>query len=176
MIWLFIFIELCTFGAALVVFAFEMKADRVLFASSQEKLNIYIAVANTIALLSSGFLVARGVAEYELGRLPIAAKYTLGGAAAGGLFLVLKGFEYFEKYSAGLTPGTNTFFSYYWALTGFHYMHVLLGVFILCVTAFKLYRGSPFPDPDVTPATGAAYWHMCDLIWVLIFPVLYLFH
>lgn len=176
MIWLFILIELCTFGGALVVFAFEMRADRALFLSSQERLNLGIAVVNTITLLTSGFLVARGVAEYGLGRMQVAAKWTFGGACAGTFFLILKSVEYYAKYSAGLTPGTNTFFSFYWAITGFHFMHVLLGVFILCATAVKLHRGTPFPDPDVTPATGAAYWHMCDLIWVLVFPILYLFH
>jgi nitric oxide reductase NorE protein len=177
LIWLFILVELLTFGGAIGAFLYHMNEERQVLLESQPKLNLTIAVVNTLVLLTSGYFAALGVAEYKLGRRTTASRWTLAAAALGSVFLVLKGFEYAEKVSADLMMETNSFFAFYWALTGFHFIHVLLGISILVSTAISLRRKVvPGADVGVTPEMSASFWHLCDLIWVLIFPILYLYH
>ena len=87
----------------------------------------------------------------------------------GLLFLALKTIEYYFKIEAGLTLDHNTFFTFYWLLTGFHVIHVLVGIVILGYFYFSL-KNQEIEDIEA----GAAFWHMCDLIWLLLFPVIYL--
>lgn len=89
----------------------------------------------------------------------------------GFLFLVLKGWEYKTKLNLGLDLHAGGFWSYYWLLTGFHYLHVIAGIVILSLVLF--YRNSISLE---NLEASAAFWHMCDLIWVVLFPVLYLIH
>ena len=91
-------------------------------------------------------------------------------AIAGGLaFLGLKGVEYADKIAHGQTLGSDPFFTWYWLLTVFHLMHVLVGLVILgCL----LRRLSTIKGDDFE--AGGVFWHMCDLIWLLLFPILYL--
>jgi len=72
------------------------------------------------------------------------------------------------------TTGVNQFYDFYWLLTAFHLFHVLLGIAVLAYMASKVRRGEDFPAPDFNLKTGSAFWHMCDLIWVLLFPIFYL--
>ena len=91
----------------------------------------------------------------------------------GLLFLVLKSFEYFDKIEAGLTMGYNTFFTFYWMLTLFHVIHVLVGLVILGSVYFGLKKTTSTTSIEDVEAS-AAFWHMCDLIWLLLFPIIYL--
>jgi nitric oxide reductase NorE protein len=91
----------------------------------------------------------------------------------GVLFLVLKTFEYISKIDAGLTIGYNTFFTFYWMLTLFHVIHMLVGLVILG----SIYIGINKKESTTTiedVEASAAFWHMCDLIWLLLFPIIYL--
>ncbi len=91
----------------------------------------------------------------------------------GVFFLVLKGFEYYEKMEVGLTIGYNTFFTFYWLLTLFHVIHLLVGLVILLFMQRDLNKNKLNAKIEDVEAS-AAFWHMCDLIWLLIFPVIYL--
>ncbi|MFU8778976.1 MAG: cytochrome c oxidase subunit 3 [Roseovarius sp.] len=96
-----------------------------------------------------------------------AARLALGTAAAlGVVFLVIKGAEYAAKATAGIGWDTHPFFTFYYLLTGFHAAHVLAGVVVLLLVAWQ--------DSPRNIEAGAAFWHMVDLVWVLLFPVLYL--
>lgn len=89
------------------------------------------------------------------------------------VFAVLKITEYVAEVGAGYTPGTNLFFTYYFVLTGIHLPHVLIGALLL----FSLWRGLRGPKPGISAgfAEGAGIcWHMVDLLWVVLFPLLYL--
>ena len=90
----------------------------------------------------------------------------------GVFFLILKSIEYYFKLEAGLTIGYNTFFSFYWMLTLFHVIHVLVGLVILIVNYIGLKKNSTNNLEDFE--ASAAFWHMCDLIWLLLFPIIYL--
>lgn len=173
MVWMFISLELVTFGVGFIVFLVKRAAEPVAFAAAQATLHPEVALLNTILLLVSGCLVARG-AQLSKAAPRIAARFMTVGALLGLAFLVVKGFEYRERIAVGRTPESGTFETFYWLLTGFHFLHVVVGVSILVVMAWTLNRGRTPSTPDFGIGTGAAFWHMCDLIWVLLFPLLYL--
>lgn len=104
----------------------------------------------------------------QLKRCKSALNFTLLG---GFLFLVIKTVEYSQKLSHGITLEYDTFFSFYWLLTGFHVVHVIVGLGILVSVYFGLKKNKVILEDF---EAGAAFWHMCDLIWLLIFPMLYL--
>ncbi|WNH08887.1 cytochrome c oxidase subunit 3 [Thalassobellus suaedae] len=91
----------------------------------------------------------------------------------GGLFLCLKSFEYYEKLGEGITVGYNTFFTFYWMLTLFHVIHVIVGLVILTSVYFGIKKEKSNTSIEDVEASGA-FWHMCDLIWMMLFPVIYL--
>jgi nitric oxide reductase NorE protein len=173
LIWILILLELITFGAALIGLAVSSKEDPALFHKSRLMLNVVFGAVNTLFLLTSGYFMAiamRSLKQNDFKRTLFFIKLAMGG---GLLFIILKGVEYFEKFSLGITLGYNTFFNFYWLLTGFHVIHVIVGLVLLLFIFFGLKKRKG--DYDVLDAeAGAAFWHMCDLIWLLLFPMLYL--
>jgi len=173
LIWILILLELITFGAALIGLAVSSKEDPALFHKSRLMLNVVFGAVNTLFLLTSGYFMAiamRSLKQNDFKRTLFFIKLAMGG---GLLFIILKGVEYFEKFSHGITLGYNTFFNFYWLLTGFHVIHVIVGLILLLFIFFGLKKRKG--DYDVLDAeAGAAFWHMCDLIWLLLFPMLYL--
>jgi nitric oxide reductase NorE protein len=91
----------------------------------------------------------------------------------GFLFILLKSIEYFHKIEAGISLDTNIFFSFYWMLTGFHVIHIIIGLVILSLTNYGMNKKNSETTIEDIEACGA-FWHLCDLIWLLLFPVLYL--
>ena len=91
----------------------------------------------------------------------------------GLLFVLLKGIEYYLKINAGYTLGFNSFYTFYWLLTGFHVIHVIVGLVILFFMLIGFNRSKSENNIEDVEA-GATFWHMCDLIWLLLFPTLYL--
>ena len=98
----------------------------------------------------------------------------MGAIVAGIAFLVVKGIEYADKMAEGIGFGNDTFFTLYYAITGFHFLHVLAAVVILVYLAVALKRGRYSAENHFDIESGAVFWHMCDVIWLLIYPVIYL--
>ncbi len=161
MMWVLIFSELAVFGAGLAVFMVLRLLDPEGFAQAQTALLPALAGANTIVLITSGYLAALAVQSQSAARPLLGAAATL-----GVVFLVLKGAEFQHKADLGITFETHDFFMFYYLLTGFHAAHVVAGVIILLLVAWTRQRSHI--------QTGAAFWHMVDLVWVLLFPVIYL--
>ena len=166
MMWILIASELLVFGAALIGFAGARALDPALFAQSQDLLDRPLGALNTAVLLTSGLFAALAVAarrEEKIGRsrlhLVIASLFGFG-------FLAVKLVEYGEKFAAGISMETNNFFTLYFLITGFHLAHVIFGVIILAIVGIW--------NTEENLETGTAFWHMVDLVWVLIFPVVYL--
>lgn len=173
LIWGVVVMELLTFGVALIAFAVSSKGDPAMFSESRAMLNPLYGVVNTVFLLTSGFFMAQSVGCFKVGDRDRAKRYLLLAMLGGVLFVVLKAVEYQQKLSLGLTLDYNTFFTYYWLLTSFHVMHVLVGLIILSFVLCKLRK----PDVELKLEdyeAGAAFWHMCDLIWLILFPAIYL--
>lgn len=173
LIWIIIFLELLTFGAALIAMVYYGNQELELFHNSSLKLNTTFGTINTLFLLSSGFFMAISVEALKKGNTIKFKKLLLLTMLFGVLFLCLKSFEYHEKLSEGLHMGYNSFFTFYWMLTLFHVIHVVVGLVIL----ISVYSGISKKNCTTTledVEASAAFWHMCDLIWLLLFPVIYL--
>lgn len=173
LMWIIIFLELITFGMAIVSFVYFGREQPVLFHQSRMQLNSTFGAINTIFLLTSGFFMANAVFELKNNNRFKSSQYFKLTMLGGTLFLLLKGFEYYHKISAGISLDTNIFFTFYWLLTGFHVIHVIMGMVILFWTNYGMMKKNSDTRIDDVEAC-AAFWHMCDLIWLLLFPVLYL--
>lgn len=173
LIWLLILLELLTFAIALTVMVNQSKGEPELFHQMSRKLNTLFGSINTVVLLTSGYFIAKSVHFFKAQQFKNAKKYLIGTLILGMVFITLKSVEYVDKINEGLTLGNNTFISYYWLLTAFHLIHVLVGMVILTSFYFSLIKKEKSIDVLDFEA-GAAFWHLCDLIWLLLFPVLYL--
>lgn len=173
LMWIIIFLELLTFGMALVAFVYYGKEQPELFHESRLQLNSTFGVINTIFLLTSGFFMTNAVLEFKSNNRFKSSQYFKLTMIGGSLFLLLKGVEYYHKIDSGITLDTNMFFTFYWMLTGFHLIHVIMGLVILIWTNYGMMKKNSDTGIDDVEAC-ASFWHMCDLIWLLLFPVLYL--
>jgi len=171
LMWFLILLELITFGVALIVLGISSKENPEVFHESSSHLNATYGAINTVFLLTSGFFMATSVRYFKLKNSAKSSFYLKLTMLGGILFLALKTFEYQDKIAQGFVMGYDTFFNFYWLLTGFHVIHVLVGLIILLFMNRSLKKQNALPE-DVE--ASAAFWHMCDLIWLLLFPVLYL--
>lgn len=173
LIWIVIFLELITFGMALIAMVYSGKGEPEVFHNSRLLLNSTIGAVNTLFLLVSGFFMAQSVRFFKqqaISKASVCLKLTVLG---GLLFLALKGFEYYDKIEMGYSIGYNNFFSFYWMLTLFHVIHVLVGIVILLIMYLDIRKKGAEASLENIEAS-AAFWHMCDIIWILLFPVIYL--
>ena len=104
----------------------------------------------------------------------MASKYLLYAMGLGIVFILIKIFEIYEKYSQGINLSTNTFFMFYIILIVFHFMHVLLGIIILYNVQQKAKNGAYTQNDYKGVETGATYWHLIDLLWIILFPLVYI--
>lgn len=166
MMWVLIFSELAAFGALLVAFAVARALDPAGFAAGQAQLDPMLAAVNTVCLVSSGWCAARACAAARLGAHAATRRWIGGAAALGLLFIAIKLVEYAGEIGRGADIDGGTFFTLYFLLTGFHLLHVALGVVILAAVAWRANA--------VDVESGAAFWHMVDLVWLMMFPLIYL--
>lgn len=171
LIWIIISVEVLTFFMGIGSMLMEKRSTIEDFSKMQSSLDSIYAVWNTIFLLTSGYAMAVSVTAYENLQERKFSMALLFAIIFGLLFLGLKGWEYAEKLNSGLDLHAGTFWGYYWFLTGFHFLHVVAGIIILTIVFFSRHTISP-----ENLEAGASFWHMCDLIWVVLFPVLYLIH
>ncbi|OKO85738.1 Heme/copper-type cytochrome/quinol oxidase, subunit 3 [Bradyrhizobium sp. NAS80.1] len=166
MIWVLIFSELAAFGLFLGAFTVARAIHPAVFAAGQAELDSHLAGLNTVVLVTSGWAAARAVKAARAGLRPTTRYWLLGAVALGGLFVALKLVEYGGEIGRGIGLETSPFFTLYFLLTGFHLLHVCLGIVILAVVG----RRAEAPGVE----TGTAFWHMVDLVWIVMFPILYL--
>jgi nitric oxide reductase NorE protein len=169
MMWILILGEMAVFGALFVGFAVARALDPATFDASQAHLDGLLGGLNTMVLVTSGWLVAVAVQRRESNRsVPKHGHRSamLGAMALGTVFLAIKAVEYADKIGQGFTPETDMFFQLYYLMTGFHALHVVMGLIILGIVTWH--------DSLENMETGAAFWHMIDLIWVLLYPLVYL--
>jgi nitric oxide reductase NorE protein len=174
LIWIIVFVELVTFGMALIVFEIDFRKNHELFLASQNLLHKGFGLVNTLVLITSGYFMATAIFNIQRGKIKQASGYLLLTIGGGILFLFIKGWEYIDKLQSGLTLRFDEFFTYYWLLTGFHFIHVLVGVALLLGLWIGLKKGTYSQTNFEDIETGGIFWHMVDLIWVLLFPILYL--
>ncbi len=172
LLWIIVALELGTFAMVLGAVAYLRGADPAAFRDGQAALDPRVGAALTGALVTSGWLAAEGVHAYRAGRLLWTRRYFGGAVLSGVGFAALKLYEYVGKARAGLGLGSSDFWDLYLLGTGFHFVHVLIGLGLL--TAVGLQAGRrPFDDPETAVAGTALFWHMCDLVWFFLFPLFF---
>lgn len=172
-IWVFILAELLVFGVFFAAYAFARANNIELFDAEQAALNRNAGAINTLLLLTSSYFVVRAVQCAEAGAGRLSARWLLGAMACGGGFVVIKLWEYTAQFSAGVSLSSSTFHMFYISLTFFHFMHVLLGMVILGAL-WNNARQERYDANNMNGIeSGAAYWHMVDLVWLILFPLVY---
>lgn len=172
-LWIFIFAEMLAFGVLFVAYAFTRAHNVELFNESQLTLNRTSGAINTLVLITSSYFVVQGVSAIKRGFSASCAYWLSGAFLLGGVFVAIKMVEFHDKFVAGITLSTNAFYMFYLALTFFHFMHVLMGMIILACVILKARRGGYSKLDHVGVETGASFWHMVDLLWIILFPLVY---
>jgi len=173
-IWVFILAELFAFFVLFVVYAFTRLKHLALFNEMQRTLDSDAGMLNTLLLITGSWCVARAVAAIKANHAVTSARWLLAAIGTGCGFLTVKYFEYGAKFALGINLDTNLFYTFYIALTMFHAMHVVLGMTILGLVWKKAVRGGYSAQDHHGMETGASYWHMVDLVWIILFPLVYI--
>lgn len=167
--WWFLAGETVIFGGAIVSFVLIRTAHPAWAADAARTLDAVGAV-NTFVLLTSSLFVVLAHRAAEEGHGGRAARHLSAAAALGIAFLGFKAFEYAHELGEGLTPLTNLFWSFYFFLTGLHALHVTAGILALGLVAAVARKGRNLRRVEYV----GLYWHLVDVVWIFLFPLLYL--
>ena len=187
--WIFLITEVMFFGGMFLAYTVYRSTYPHTFAVASSSLNVYIGAANTIVLLCSSFTMVLAVRAAQLGSRKTIILFLILTLALGFVFLGVKAYEWNEKFVEHHVPGAGfhfeglgpevqgqaqLFFSLYFAMTGLHALHMVIGVGILSALIYWSYRGK-YSAAYMTPVDVAGlYWHFVDIIWIFLFPLLYL--
>ena len=172
-IWYVILLEGATFAVLFVAFAFTRLRHPALFTASQQQLDLSAGALNTALLLTASWCVARAVLAVRRGTRGAGLAWLAAGMAGGAGFVALKLKEYADKALEGIGLSTNLFFDFYFILTGFHLLHVLAGLLALGLVGIGLLRQPRGVLQGHALETAAVFWHLVDLLWLVLFPLVY---
>lgn len=172
-IWVFILAELLVFGVFFAAYAFARANNVELFNAEQATLDRDAGAINTVLLLTSSFFVVRAVQAAAASRGAAASRWLVGATLCGLGFVMIKLWEFGVKFGEGISLSSSTFYMFYLSLTFFHFMHVLLGLVILAALWHNARCNRYGPGAMNGIESGAAYWHMVDLVWLVLFPLVY---
>jgi nitric oxide reductase NorE protein len=173
-VWVFIGADSVIFAILFLTYMQDRLKNPGLFEASRHTLNMNLGGIDTLILLTSSCSVALAIQALKRDLTERVPRYLLGGVLTGLMFVVSKSIEYFEKFAHGLTPGTNPFYMWYFTLTGIHLAHVLLGTSLLAFLWVRSRRGAFSSSHRAVPESVASFWHLVDLLWIVLFPLLYL--
>lgn len=171
--WIFIYAELLVFGIFFLSYAFARSRNVELFNAGQLHLNRTAGAVNTLLLITGSYFVVRAVAAIREDKSRSCIRWLFAAVVFANIFIVIKLFEFGAKYAEGISLSTNTFYMFYLSMTFFHFMHVILGMVILVAVMLKARNGAYSGREHTGVETGAAYWHMVDLVWIILFPLVY---
>lgn len=184
--WLFLASEILLFTALFAAYAVYRFLYPEAFALSSRAIETSFGLVNTIVLVTSSYTVALGLDASAKGNGRRTALLYGASVAMGLLFLALKYVEYHHHFTEGqlpgrhyayeaiAAPGVTIFWSLYFLITGLHGIHVVVGMTILAIVAVKAARGAYSPEYHVGVELAGLYWHLVDLIWIFVFPLIYL--
>ncbi len=173
-LWIFICAELLVFGVFFAAYAFARANNIELFNQYQATLNTDLALINTIALLTSSYFVVSAIIAIKENQQQKSSRFLLLAILGGITFLIFKMTEYSHHMSEGINLTTNLFYMFYLSLTFFHFMHVILGIMILLVLWINTRKGTYTTEEHNGLVSGGAYWHMVDMVWLILFPLIYI--
>jgi len=173
-VWTFLATEVLLFGALFTAYTvFRMKYPE-LFRVEHAKLDRVLGAVNTVVLITSSLMVVLGMDAIKRGKARLFEACFGATILLAGVFLCVKVAEYAAKFHHGIYPGTNLFFSIYFMLTGLHGIHVLLGMGVLSYVILLSRRGRLSASYYTPAEMSGLYWHFVDLVWIYLFPLLYL--
>lgn len=172
--WMFLATEVHLFGGLFCAFAFFKWKFYDQFLQDSQTLDWRLGGLNTIVLLTSSYLMVRAVDAAQKGDNLRTKRFIDGVLLCGLLFMVIKGIEYYGKFSHGISPSTSLFFGLYFSMTGLHAVHVLGGMIVIywlrTLAVKNMYSETYYTPVEVT----GLYWHLVDIVWIYLFPLLYL--
>ncbi|MEY8216190.1 MAG: cytochrome c oxidase subunit 3 family protein [Colwellia sp.] len=171
--WFFILAELTVFAIFFIGFSVSEQLNAEMFSQGKAQLHQTAGLINTIALITSSFFVAMALTAMHKVRAKLAVLLLLTAKAFAVIYISVKIWEYLSLFEQGLTIETNTFFTLYFLITAFHLMHVLLGMVILAFIAHSAWHGKYQNKEFSGFEAGTSYWHMVDLLWIILFPLIY---
>ena len=182
--WLFLFTELFLFGGLFLVYAVFRNKYSADFHHAGDELNAFIGTLNTVALLVSSMTVAMSITAVQKKNTKLAMLLLFITLVLALVFMVNKYFEWSYKFEHHLYPGSDLmaqlpkgeimFFGLYFMMTGLHALHVLIGMILLTINLFKVKSGKVNSERYGLLENSGLYWHLVDLIWIFLFPLLYL--
>jgi nitric oxide reductase NorE protein len=172
--WVFLFGDMLMFGAFFAAFLIERAKAPAVFDVGRRTLHLGVGLANTLVLLTSSLLVVVALGALRTGARNIARLAVTGAMCCGAVFVALKVFEYHSLVTDGHGVGANHFYLYYFILTGVHLFHVGVGMAVLTFLLIQTRRRELGETRMALVEGGACFWHLVDLLWIVLFPLLYL--
>jgi len=172
-IWAAILAEMSEFAIMFIVYFLAKVHNPELFDQGPLKLSTLAGTVNTLLMLTSSFFVVRGVIAMRENNPLVCMRWLWGAVAAGCIYLVIKYFEYQWNTTQGLSTETNIFYAVYYYVTFNHFLHVGWGSVAIIWVIHRVNTGIYTQQEHEGLVTVAVYWHMIDLAWITIFPLLY---
>jgi len=184
--WVFLVTEILFFGGLFLAYTVYRSRYPLAFAEASRHLDITLGTFNTAVLIISSLTMALAVYSAALGRRKAIILFLLATMALGGTFLGVKAVEYTHKFHDHLVPGAGfrlpgpdagpaeIFFSLYFTMTGLHAAHMVIGIGLLTVLVLQARKGRYGPGYYTPVEVSGLYWHFVDIVWIFLFPLLYL--
>jgi len=184
--WVFLATEVLFFGGLFLVYSIYRAWYGGAFAAASRELDLTLGTINTAVLIASSLTMALAVHAAQLGQRRTLMLFLLATMALGSVFLGIKGFEYYQKFVEHHVPGPSfqfereyfrqaqIFFSLYFLMTGLHALHMIVGFGVMTVMLWLAWKGTITPEHYSPIEISGLYWHFVDIIWIFLFPLLYL--
>lgn len=182
--WLFLFTEIFFFGGLFIVYAVYRSQYPLEFRAASLHLDTYIGALNTIILVTSSMCMSFATTAMQKGNRKLSARLIAITVILAGAFLTNKYFEWDHKILLNLYPGSGfmltlshgyvMFFGLYFFMTGLHALHIIIGMVLLTICYMRVRFGNVDKDKPMLLLNSTLYWHLVDLIWLFLFPLLYL--
>jgi cytochrome c oxidase subunit III len=184
--WVFLVTEVLFFGGLFAAYAIYRSWYPEAFAAASHELDIVLGGINTVVLITSSLTMALAVHAAQSGERRLLLWFLVATMGLGAAFLGIKGVEYYHKFAEHHVPGpafsfepahfrhAQVFFSLYFVMTGLHALHMIIGLGIMAVMLWWSWNGTITPVYASPIEISGLYWHFVDIVWIFLFPLLYL--
>jgi cytochrome c oxidase subunit 3 len=188
--WVFLVTEVLFFGGMFMTYTLNRSTYPEVFGEASRSINLTLGAVNTVVLIGSSLTMAMSVWAAQVGKKQLVTFFLIATLVLGSVFLGIKGVEYHEKFVEHHVPGLNfnfepgadaatnahaqLFFSLYFAMTGLHALHMIIGAGLLIWLIKESFKGRFTPEWSTPVDLVGLYWHFVDIVWIFLFPLLYL--
>ncbi|MEP7146778.1 MAG: cytochrome c oxidase subunit 3 family protein [bacterium] len=185
-LWLFLLTEILLFGGLFLLYAgYRFKYPEG-FAAAASELDVLMGAVNTVVLLTSSLTIVLGIVALQKNHLKLSFVFLWATVFCGIIFLVNKYFEWGAKFHHGIYPkgpklqemseGEVMYFGLYYVMTGLHGLHIIIGLAFICIVMYRMKKKVITSTNFQKLENAGLYWHIVDIIWIFLFPLLYLIH